>query len=151
RTRLLVETRRVEQAPGRELGVARGSIGRAPRRRPVAGLLDAQTHIGGRLTVVDAQQALGFDTPDVDVHVDAIEERTAQPLAVDLQRARRAPARLLRAAMTARTGIHRGDEHEAGWKRRRMLGARDGDVAVLEGLPERLEDRARKLRELVHE
>ena len=56
-----------------------------------------------------------------------------------------------RAAEPARAGVRGGDEHEARREDHDLLAADDRHVAVLERLAERLEARARELRELVQE
>ena len=55
------------------------------------------------------------------------------------------------AAEPARARVRRGDEHEARRERHHLLAADDRHVAVLERLAQRLQARARELRQLVEE
>ena len=87
-----------------------------------------------------------------DDEIEPIEQRPRHLLAVGRD--------ALRAAATvggrispapARTQVHRRDQTEPGRKQRVTTDARDRDDTVLERLPERLENRARELRELVEQ
>ena len=55
------------------------------------------------------------------------------------------------AEVAARTRVHRRHQHEAGGERRRVQGARDGDVALLQRLAQHLQTAAMELRQLVEE
>src|SRR5439155_26069423 len=84
--------------------------------------------------------------------VDTVEERARDTVPVTIELHRRARALRGRIATgAARAQVHRPDELEAGRERRAAADARDGDDAVFERLPERLERGPRKLGELVEQ
>ncbi|HEX2689127.1 MAG TPA: hypothetical protein VHN14_21040 [Kofleriaceae bacterium] len=56
-----------------------------------------------------------------------------------------------RVAPAARARVGRSDEEERGWEPQRTLDAIDGDGALLEGLAQALDRRARELGELVED
>jgi hypothetical protein len=77
----------------------------------IAGGDDALTDRGGRLAGFAAAQLCERDGADVDVEVDAIEERAGEALPVALDRARAAGAFAgARIEPAARAGVGRGDE-----------------------------------------
>jgi hypothetical protein len=87
-----------------------------------------------------------------DLQVDAVEQRAAQPASVASDLVRRAAAGRPRIAeVAAGAGVHRRHELEAGRKVGPGAGARDGEPAGLERLPQCLEGGARELRKLVEE
>ena len=72
-------------------------------------------------------ELLEWHTRHFDVDVDAIEQRSGEPLLVTADQCRPTGAFVLRIArIPARTGIHRSDKHEAGREREAALGAADG-------------------------
>ena len=84
--------------------------------------------------------------------VEAIDQGARDLVAVGGDARRRAGAVEPRvAAPAARTEVHGRDEPEARREQRPSTDACDGDDAVLERLPERLEHRARELRKLVEQ
>src|SRR5687767_4728164 len=96
-------------------------------------------------------EKLGFARcRDLELDVDAIGQRSRDAAAVArnaLGRAAAAPAAI--AAVTARTGVHRGDELEARREKGLARGARDRHASGLERLAQRFEHVAVKLRQLV--
>ena len=87
-----------------------------------------------------------------DGEIEAIEQRARELLAIrrePLRRARALDGRI--AARAARAHVHRPDELEASREERVAPDARDRDHAVLERLPQRLENGARELGQLVEE
>ena len=82
--------------------------------------------------------------------VDAVNERARDSAAIFLDLQRRAFAGSLGVAqVSARTGIHGGDEHDLGRKGDDRMDSADGDVAVLQRLTDGLEDVAGELGEFV--
>ena len=88
----------------------------------------------------------------LDLQVDAIEQRPGKPGPVALDHGRRAAATVLGIALvTAGTGIHRCHQHE-----RRRIGqalrcATDADLAILERLPQHLQDILLELGQFIEE
>ena len=97
-----------------------------------------------------AAQLLILHGRNLDVDVDAVEQRPGdlRDVALDHRRRAHALARLV-VEIAARTRIHGGDEHEAGGKAERHGGARDGDRVVFQRLAHHLQHVARKLGQLV--
>ena len=94
-------------------------------------------------------QRLGGRALDAHQDVDAVQQRAGEAAAVAREVGLRALA--ARAAEAARARVRGGDEHEARREDHDLLAADDRHVAVLERLPQRLEARARELRQLVEE
>src|SRR4051794_27841543 len=70
-----------------------------------------------------------------DVQINSIEERAGDALAITLDLGRTATALAFEIPeISARTGVHRGDEHELGREGDRARGTRDRDPAILERL-----------------
>src|SRR5262249_35235042 len=104
--------------------------------------LDAATDGGRRLAVTRlSAQPRDRDAWHVDVQIDAIEERPRHAGAIPIDHRRRAATGIGSIAEPpAGTGVHRGDELEGGGEDDRPRPPRDGDPALLERLPEWLED-----------
>src|SRR6266513_1548869 len=92
------------------------------------GVLNAFADRGGRFFGAGARNVARFDGGNFDVEIDAIEKRAADALAVALH-LDRAPAAFAFQIdeVSARTWIHRSDEHELGWECHAAGGARDSD------------------------
>ena len=87
-----------------------------------------------------------------DLDVDAVEERTRNLCAIGGNLTLRAAAGVFRIiGITARTGVHRGHEHETGWKVARGGHARDGHVSVLKRLAHDFKNIASEFGKLVKE
>src|SRR4051812_4003572 len=111
--------------PG-ELAVARGG--------------DAGADLGRRLAGLDAAQLAERDGADVDLEVDAVEQRAGQPEPVALDRAGAAGALAdAGAEPAARAGVGGGDEEKGGGEPERAVDAVDGDGALLERLAQALD------------
>jgi len=136
---------------GRHLGVA----AQVPRAQAdelaIAGGDDAGANRGGGLAGFAAAQLCERDGTDVDVEVDAIEERAGEALPVTLDCAGAAGAFAgARVEPAARARVGRGDEQERGGELEGAVDAIDRDGALLE-LAQSLDRRARELGELVEE
>src|ERR1700748_3466537 len=78
-----------------------------------AGALNAFTNGAGSFFGLGAGNVAVFDGGHFDVEIDAIEERTGNSLAITMDLGRPAAAFAFQIAkVSARTRIHRGDEHE---------------------------------------
>ena len=111
---------------------------------------DAIADRGGAFLRAGAGDVAVFDGGNFDVEVDAIEERAGDALAITLHLERTAAAFAFQIAeVAARTGIHRGHEHELGWEGYAAGCARDRDFAVFQGLPHHFERGAFELGKLV--
>ena len=117
-----------------------------------AGLFDAGADGGGRFALFGGGEGFVVDEGDFDMEVDAVEEGTADALAVFLDEGRAAAAFAFGVAIVAAgAGVHGGDEHEAGGEGHAADGAGDGDFAVFEGLAHDFEGAAAELGEFVEE
>ena len=91
-----------------------------------------------------------FDGRNLDVQIDAIEQRTGDALSITLHLERAATAFAFQIAeISARTRIHGGDQHELGGKSHAARGARDGDFPVLERLAHHFQCRSFEFRQLI--
>ena len=98
------------------------------------------------------RQLFGWHASHVHMQVDAIGERARQSIAMPLELRGAAPTWfVVTAGVAARTGIARGNEHEARGKSHRLRSANDGDVSVLEWLTQRFQCRSREQRQFVQE
>ena len=89
---------------------------------------------------------------DLHLDVDAVEQRTADLVHVAVYLAGRADAVVRGVAIVAAgTGVHAGHEHETAREVDVILGTRDGDVAVFEGLAQHFERVLVELGQLVAE
>jgi hypothetical protein len=83
-----------------------------------AGALDAFADGSRRFFGAGAGDVAIFDGGNFDVEIDAVEQRSGNPLAITVDLRRSAAAFAFQVAeVTARTWIHGGDEHELGWER----------------------------------
>ena len=84
--------------------------------------------------------------------VDAVEEGARDARAIPLHRVGQTGAFGAGiAVVSARAGVHRGDEHEARRVGGRAAGPGDGDRALLERLAQRVEDARVELAKLIEE
>jgi hypothetical protein len=114
-----------------------------------SGLQDLLTHRGTQGTIAGGGQFLERDGRDLDVQIDAVQERAADPADVTFDVHRGALARPPAIAeVAARARVHGGDQDEACWKRARMERAGDGDAAFFEPLAQHLQAPAIELRQL---
>ena len=82
----------------------------------------------------------------------AVEQRTANLVHITLYLPRGAHAGVGGVAIIAAgAGVHRGDKHETARKLGGVLGAGDGDLAVLKGLAQHFEGGFVELRQLIGE
>src|SRR5438552_13681738 len=90
-------------------------IGTETRMLPLARVLDAISNRRRSFFGARARDITVLDSRNFDVKIDAVEQRPGNSLAVtlDLDRATAALAFQI-AEVSARTGIHRGDEHKLG-------------------------------------
>ncbi len=119
--------------------------------QPLARFENASAHVGRRLSRRSCK--LGCPRPwHRDREIEPIEKRARELLPICRQPLRRATALDGRiAASAARAHVHRADEHEASREERVPPDARDRHHAVLQGLPQRLENGTRELGQLVQE
>jgi hypothetical protein len=101
----------------------------------------------------DRGHELGFARRrDFELEVDAVGERARDPTAVARNALRRAAATAgAIATMSARAGIHRGDQLESRRELRLAGGARDRYAPGLQRLAQRLENVAVEFRQLIEE
>jgi hypothetical protein len=86
------------------------------------------------------------------VEIDAVEERAGDALAITLDLDGAAAAFAFEIAeVSARTRVHRGNEHELGGERDAAGGARDGDFAVFQRLAHHFQGGAFELGQLIEE
>jgi hypothetical protein len=110
----------------------------------------AGADLGGRLGVGGADQLLGGEPVDLDVEVDAVEQRPGQPAGVAVQVIEAAAAgEAAVPQVPAGAGVRRGDQGEAGREADGGHGPRDRDLALLERLAQRLAGGPGELRQLV--
>src|SRR4051812_8452820 len=133
-----------------------GVAAQAPRPEPgelaVAGGDDAGADLGGGLAGLGAAQLAERDGADVDLEVDAVEQRAGQAEPVALDRAGAAGALADAGAQpAARAGGGGGDGQERGGEAERAGDAVDRDTSLLEWRAESLDGGARELGELVEE
>src|SRR5437016_2064899 len=84
------------------------------------------------------------------VEIDPIEQRSGDPLPVTLDLTRTTTAFAFQVAeITARTRIHRRDQHEFAWESDAASCSRNGDASILQWLAHHLQSLAMKFRELV--
>lgn len=84
--------------------------------------------------------------------VDPVAQGARQPIVVATDIGRAAPTAVERlAGVTTRTGVHRGDQQEAGRELHRTQGARDSDDPVLDGFPQGFQCTPVELHDLVEE
>ena len=131
-----------------EAGVPRES---APLHLP--GPLDALADDGRALALRQPEEVLGPQRSHFDVQIEAVEDGTGDAAAIAFFGRNRADAaiRLWIRRVAARAGVHRPEQHEARRHGGAILGAHQGDLAIFEGLPERLERRVAVFRQFVHE
>ena len=96
-------------------------------------------------------QAVARSRARLHEQVDAVEQRTAQAAAVARQLRFAAAAALPVARVAAGTRVGRREQHEAGGVDRRVARPHDRHASLLQRLAQRLQRRARELRELVEE
>lgn len=115
-----------------------------------AGALDAVANWGGAFFGARAGDVAIFNGRNFDVEIDAIEQGSGDSLAITLDLERSAAAFAFQIAeVSARTRVHRGDEHELGGEGDAAGGAGDGDFAVLERLTHHFEGGAFELWKLI--
>lgn len=129
--------------------VADGAVAAETVPLAVAGGLDAGADDGGGLAFCGVGESGDLDGGDLDMEVDAVEERPGEPghVAPDLI----GGGARFRCGFAIGGGVHGGDEHEARGKRHRPRRPGDRHVAVLEGLAKDLERGALEFRKLVEE
>ena len=113
---------------------------------------DTLANHAARLAIGRSRELLGGDRRNLDLQIDAVEQRPADARLVAQHRVGRAATGLGRIAeLAAGTGIHGGDELEAGRELGLTGGARNDEAAGFERLAQGLERGPRKLRQLVEE
>ena len=121
---------RVERV-AREPGVARALAGDGDR----PGGKDPLANHAARLAVGRGREPFGIDRGDLDLQVDAVEQRPADARLIAQHRVGCAAAGLRRIAeLAAGAGVHGGDELEAGRELGLAGGARNDDAPGLERL-----------------
>src|SRR5256885_15988712 len=121
-------------------------VGMETRPLCFAGALDAFANGGGWFFGPRAGHVAVFDGWDFNMEIDPIEERAGNSLAITMDLGGAAAAFAFQIAeVTARTWIHRGDEHELGRERDAAGGARHGDFAIFERLAHHFEGGAFEL------
>ncbi len=99
------------------------------------GAHDALTDFGRRFAIAGAGEFTDANGGDVDVQVDAIEQRAADSRQILLDHRRRAGAFLARVLqISAWTGVHRTDQQKLRGKTQRSRRARNGHNAVFQRL-----------------
>jgi len=117
-----------------------------------AGGQHPRPHRRGRLGVGRGGELVGGEPLDLDVQVDAVQQRPRQPAGVAVQVVQAASAgEAAVPQVPAGAGVGRGDHREAGREAHAGHGPRDRDVALLERLAERLARGPGELRQLVKE
>ena len=117
---------------------------------PLAGGQHAGANVGRALGRRAAAQLLVLNGRNLDVNVDAVEQRPGDfgHVALDHGRGAHALARLV-VEVAARAGIHGRGQHEARRKTERHGGAGDGDRVIFQRLAHHFEHVARELGQLV--
>ena len=136
---------------GRHLGVAVHAGGGAEALRlQLAGLHHAGAYGRRGLAGLLRGQLVDRHGLHLDLQVDAVEQRARYLGQVLLALVGCAYARLLGVAVVAAgAGVHAGHEHKRGWVLDGILGPRDVDEAVFQGLAHHLEHAAVELGQLV--
>ena len=130
------------------------AFGRSPDRLRLASprLGDPRGDRCGRLRLDGAHEGRGRHAVHRDPQVDPVPQRARHASQVALRDAGRTGARAIgRSELAAGARVHRRDEREPRREHLRPSDPDDGDAAVLERLPERLEDVPPELGQLVAE
>ena len=118
----------------------------------IAGMFDPGLDGGGRLARFPCRQIAVADGGNLDMDVDPVEKGAGDPALILADLLGRAAAGAAPVAeVTAGTGIHRCNEHEAGGIGGREGGTGDRDPAVFHRLAQRLEGVLPEFRQLVEE
>jgi len=138
---------------GRHHGVGVDAVAIAESTQlPCAGIGDAGADARGGIGGGGAEELAVGEGGHLDVEVDAVEQRTGDPAAIALNLTGVTDAAgVARAVEAAGTGIHGGDEHDAGRIGDGVAGSAQPDDAVLDGLAERFEHVPAELGQLVEE
>src|SRR5437868_3555534 len=116
----------------------------------LARLLDAVADRGGIFFSPRAGDVSVLDGRNFDMKIDPVQERAGDALAITLNHDGTTTAFAFQVAeVTARTRIHRGDEHEFRGKSNAARGAGDSNLAILERLPHDFEGGTLELREFI--
>ena len=79
------------------------------------------------------------------VQVNAVQQRAGKFFLIAINFERRADAGFGAAVVAARAGVFGGDQYEVRWVGCGVLGARDRDFPIFQGLAERFDGRATEL------
>jgi hypothetical protein len=137
---------------GAHIGIA-GEIGAGETLAlDLAGGFDAGAHGLGGFTQAGIAQFFIFHARDVDVNVNAVEERTGDALLVFGHYAGGAGAGFDRVAVvTAGAGVHGGDQLEGSREGERAVRAADGDDFIFDGLAHHFQNARAELGQLIQQ
>ncbi len=137
----LVEGAELAEEGAIHLGIGENTLSFKTFPLDIAGALDAGADVETFLGIARGFELVEGDARNLDVEVDSVHDGTGDARFVATRFAGRAGAEALGVAQVPTgAGIHGGDQDEARGKVKRSFGAGDGDVAILEGLPQIFQD-----------